>query len=316
MSRLTKGIVPPAQRRPLPLHALPLDLAHLPLGKAELLAGREDDTSRKMRVSEKSLSKLDRNSRLAYVEGNPHPSPGVQAPRGLPMGTPPTPPLDAPCSQALLRPTVQKALAILIEGYDFALDLETCVWEFAVPIRNLLEADCSVNTLRWLVRRGFAEYAVLTGAGTPGAHPNTGGKIEFADETSFVLTEVGVAAALAAYPSLPFTSRARLLPGGQHSGESAVPAWDERLGELRYLGVLVKRLRKAASNQWALLSAFEREGWPGQLGNPLPQLTQGGVKQKQRLHDAIKNLNRDHEVLLLRFYGAGSGRGVGWRTLV
>jgi hypothetical protein len=232
------------------------------------------------------------------------------------MSTPPLPPLEAPCSQALLRPTVQQALAILIEGYDFALDLKACVWEFAVPIGSLLAAGCSVNTLRWLVRRGFAEHAVLKGTGAPGGRPNTSGSLEFTDRTSFVLTEVGVTAALAAYPELPFTSRARIRPGGQPDDESAVPAWDARLGELRFLGVLVKRLRKAASNQWAVLSAFEREGWPGQLENPLSQLTQGSGKQKQRLHDAIKNLNRDHEALLLRFYGADSGRGVGWRTLV
>jgi hypothetical protein len=228
----------------------------------------------------------------------------------------PDPRSDGLGCQMLLKPTVQKALALLLEGYDFACDLEVCVWEFAVPIRTLLTAGCSVNTLRWLVRRCFAEFAVLTGKTAKNKPRHIAETIEFAEKTSFVLTEAGAAAAHAACPPLTLKPRADEPRVGPYRVDPAIPAWDQQLGELRYLGTLVKRLRKASSNQWAILRAFQREGWPQELENPLRQSARDGVNPKQRLHDAIKNLNRDHEALLLRFYGAGSGCGVGWRPLV
>src|SRR4051795_11759741 len=57
-------------------------------------------------------------------------------------------------------PTAPSALGLLLEGYDYARQLERDVWEFAVEIRCLLEAGLTHNDVRWLLCKGYAEHAV------------------------------------------------------------------------------------------------------------------------------------------------------------
>ena len=71
---------------------------------------------------------------------------------------------------------------------------------------------------------------------------------------------------------------------------------------------------RAARNQEIILGAFEEEGWPYRIDDPLPP--SGNVEPKRRLHDTIKWLNRDHEAQVLAFIGDGTGEGVRWKSLV
>jgi hypothetical protein len=72
----------------------------------------------------------------------------------------------------------------------------------------------------------------------------------------------------------------------------------------------VKRFRVPALNQELILAAFEEEGWPPHLDDPLPQ--EANTDPKQRLQDTIKRLNRHQVNRLIHFRGDGSGTGILW----
>ena len=88
------------------------------------------------------------------------------------------------------------------------------------------------------------------------------------------------------------------------------PRWDGLRRELLVDGQVVKRFRVPAPNQIAILAAFEEEGWPPRVFDPLPP--QEEQDPKRRLHESIKALNGHHRVRLIRFAGDGTGEGVLW----
>ncbi len=46
------------------------------------------------------------------------------------------------------------------------------------------------------------------------------------------------------------------------------PDWDPQCQELRFRGVLCKKFPRKATNQFRLLAAFQRAGWPSRISNP------------------------------------------------
>jgi hypothetical protein len=92
--------------------------------------------------------------------------------------------------------------------------------------------------------------------------------------------------------------------------DAEIPRWDSRRRELHFRGLLVKRFRQPARNQELILATFEEDGWPYEIDDPLP----GDFKHdaRERLHDAIKNLNRNHVRPIVRFRGNGTGQGIRW----
>jgi hypothetical protein len=216
-------------------------------------------------------------------------------------------------SNLLMSAVVQKVLEVLREGYDYARDLSVSPWEFAVEVPVLLTCGCTTNTLRWLSRRGYVEYGDL-----PAPRPCRKGRNRTATYRQhpagpcFVLTDLGAEAARAA--CTPRTPAAGDILRSQPPGATGpvLPVWDGSAGELHYRGQLVKRFRKTSSNQRVVLEAFQGEGWPEQLEDPLPQDPAGS--RKHRLQDTIKNLNRDHQRQLLRFY-TREGGAIAWKRL-
>ena len=93
----------------------------------------------------------------------------------------------------------------------------------------------------------------------------------------------------------------------------AVPDYDADHRELRWRGQLVKRFGQPAPNQEAILIAFQRAGWQRAIDDPLP--ADPDVDPRDRLHDAIKNLNKQKPRQVLRFRGNGSGRRVLWEPI-
>ncbi len=99
----------------------------------------------------------------------------------------------------------------------------------------------------------------------------------------------------------------------QRIAPAARPRWDDDRKELWFGSVLVKKFRFRSPNQEMVLIAFEEEHWPAKLDDPLPPVP--NQTSKQRLHDAIKNLNRHHLHRVLRFTGDGTGEGVRWERV-
>jgi hypothetical protein len=92
------------------------------------------------------------------------------------------------------------------------------------------------------------------------------------------------------------------------SANSTQPVWDRDARELRVGNVVVKHFKWPAENQEQILNAFEDNGWPPRIKNPLAH--HPTICPKRRLHDTIKCLNRKQLKGLIKFRGDGTGRGV------
>ncbi|MCA9075835.1 MAG: hypothetical protein KDA93_12430 [Planctomycetaceae bacterium] len=66
-------------------------------------------------------------------------------------------------------------------------------------------------------------------------------------------------------------------------------------------------------NQEVVLCAFEEDGWPERVDDPLPP--QPDQDSKRRLADTIKCLNRKQVNKLIHFRGDGTGQGIVWERV-
>jgi hypothetical protein len=105
------------------------------------------------------------------------------------------------------------------------------------------------------------------------------------------------------------------LTNGEAATRSAavIPDWDSATRVLQVGGQVVKRYRVPSSTQELILAAFQEEGWPPRLDDPLPPLREGC--SKDRLRDAIRHLNSNQKKRLIRFRGDGTGQGILWELV-
>ncbi len=206
------------------------------------------------------------------------------------------------------------ALALLLEALGFARELGRSPWDFAVEIAALHRTGLTASALRWLVCKGYVEHASELAVRDGASRSFRRGKgLQFGRHTCFVLTHSGLAFAHEVIAQLPHGDAPNgLFP--YHYGEGVEtdlrPIWDPERRELRVGGVVVKQFKVPAANQEAILAAFEEEGWPIRVDDPLsPQPDQ---EPKTRLHHTINSLNRNQQHPLVRFTGDGSGQGVRW----
>jgi hypothetical protein len=86
------------------------------------------------------------------------------------------------------------------------------------------------------------------------------------------------------------------------------PKWDARARKLTLGGELIHRFRRPAPIAEAILSAFEEEGWPERIDDPLPPLD--GRNEATRLRKEIYVLNRRLKNPVIRFSMDGTGQGI------
>ncbi len=214
---------------------------------------------------------------------------------------------------------VGTAIAELAEAHDYARDARCDPWQFAVEIARLQELGLTYSDLRWLVEKGYAVHArEVTRSADQDRKFALGVNTIFSPDTRFVLTDAGLDLAGGDRPE-PTLIRLTPQPSSMPpmpvvSAAPNTPNWDGNMGVLYFAGRIVKRFSRAARNQEIILGAFEEEGWPYRIDDPLPP--SGNVEPKRRLHDTIKWLNRDHEAHVIAFIGDGTGEGVRWRSLV
>lgn len=91
------------------------------------------------------------------------------------------------------------------------------------------------------------------------------------------------------------------------------PVWNNDRGILTFDGQTVLILRQPAKNLRAILNAFQRQGWPSCIANPLePDFDRD---DRQRLANAVHALNgKKHKIPFIRFRRNGLGRIV-WERL-
>jgi len=90
------------------------------------------------------------------------------------------------------------------------------------------------------------------------------------------------------------------------------PRWDLTGGELWLGQQCLWRRTRPAKNLQLILTAFEEEGWPPRIDDPLF----GSVSNaRDRLHKAVRGLNRSLLVPAIEFHRDGTGQGICWRLL-
>jgi hypothetical protein len=194
-------------------------------------------------------------------------------------------------------------LALLLQAFAYARDAAAEPWDFALEIDRLYETGLTISQLRWLVAKKFAEHGQeSTVYGGPHRAFRRGDGFFFDHTTCVVLTPSGAA----------FVDDVLSEPHQESISIDALlkPFWDRTRRELSLHGTVVKRYRAPAQNQQVILSAFEEEGWPKHIDDPLP--VSDNIDPRTRLHDAINRLNSCQTNRLLRFRGNGAGTGVSW----
>ena len=219
-----------------------------------------------------------------------------------------------------------KGLSLLRQGLLYSRELNRDIWDFAVEIGALRRAGLTTNDLRWLVCKNYIEHATeMAVAAEEKRQFRPSGKLHFTRRTCFVLSADGIAlleARNGVGPAAGTISEALKLlqkrPDGwdvissHDNAERITPQWDCDRREIRLGSHVVKQFKLPSPNQETILMAFEEEGWPPRIDDPLP--TQPHLDPKRRLHDTIRSLNRHQKHRLLRFKGDGTGEGVLWEA--
>lgn len=226
-----------------------------------------------------------------------------------------------------LKEMLKGGLSLLWRGSEYARDLDRENYEFAVEATALHEAGFSEIDIRWLVARGYVQLVSRVVPDHSVTDTSRRDQCVDSQTAAYILTKMG---ATLAYQILSQSNQVesdltaangnghptRFLP--THSLINASirhqkPNWDQNRKELRVGQCVIKLFRWVAINQETVLMAFEEEGWPARIDDPLPQKL--NQDSKTRLHDTIKCLNRNHQTRLIRFTGDGTGEGILWGFL-
>ena len=197
----------------------------------------------------------------------------------------------------------------LLDAFRCAVDVAQDKWWFAIQIRTLHELGMTDTHLRWMLGRNLLMHRRELSCDQL-ARSEYGCDREFheaisyhfTEQSCFVLSESGLHFALQLCVTQPLD---RTQPE-EHRPISPIPCWNLHRKELWVSECLVKRFRVHSPNQVSVLEAFQEEGWPERIFDPL---------QPGRLAETIKSLNRHQKVPLIRFSGDGTGQGVLWEPI-
>lgn len=238
---------------------------------------------------------------------------------------------------------VIEALDGLRRALSYAADTGVDPWQFAVELDELVRHGLVVNDLRWLILKGLVLHARETTI--PGATARTFTPLPataIPPDARFVLTTTGsglcdtlgqLVSNPDAHPDRTPIAPSPIPPTPDHTPTAPAPhplspspgppstlptaddkpTWDPNRRELRFRGQVVKRYRVPAPNQELILAAFEEDGWPDSIDDPLPPVPD--IEPRRRLQATVKSLNRCQAVEMLRFHGNG-GERVLWGQVV
>jgi hypothetical protein len=90
----------------------------------------------------------------------------------------------------------------------------------------------------------------------------------------------------------------------EKNGQPLKPRWDKHNRALWYGETRCRQFKKAAPQQETILDAFEEEGWPQRIDDPLAP---------GKLPDTIKSLQEGLPSAPITFERDGTGKGIVWR---
>lgn len=103
-----------------------------------------------------------------------------------------------------------------------------------------------------------------------------------------------------------------LVGSSRKARSAAIPHWDEDARELRYLGQVVRVVKrpKQAYNIVEILRAFEAAGWPARIDDPLRRKSNDETRRRD-----VENLKKGLLKPLLSFECDGTGTGFLWKKI-
>lgn len=204
---------------------------------------------------------------------------------------------------------VLAAIDLLLHARAFADDVQCDAWAFAVDWATLRDRHVTLNDMRWLLMKGFVLCkSETTYSALKERRFRTSYGSSAAGNYSFILTAAGES--LIREMFAPADAIVNHLNTVKHIDDHPSPFWDASRRTLFFGKEIVKQFRVRADTQEMILAAFQEEGWPPQIDDPLPP--RDNVDRKRRLHDTICRLNHKHRCERIRFSGNGTGEGVLW----
>jgi hypothetical protein len=207
---------------------------------------------------------------------------------------------------------IQLFLNALREAFDYARDLHTSRWEFAVEWDALRRFGVTRSDLRWLSARGLIE------SGLEVSKPDCQlrsfqhyQRLVVSRRTCFVLTDAGeelLAEGLLARrsrledPDWPTSDSL-----SENDSTAALPQWDHDRQELRLGSTVLRQFKLPSADEERILAAFEERGWPHRIASPLPAEGTNG-----RLAECVAALNWRLRRPLLHFDLSEQDREVTW----
>jgi hypothetical protein len=232
------------------------------------------------------------------------PQPSLRIPQKSP-GASPGFDRQAASPQESTQQRQRELLRRLQSAYLMAVQMKRDPWDFAIEISQFAMTD--TNDLRSFIYQGLVEHrSETTRIGSPRRTFQSESDVMLSNRSCFVITPHGIRT-LVRWMSLQKSAESQAGSIAARNAEQT-PVWDARTRELRLGGKVVKLFRWPAQNQEAVLNAFQAQGWPARIADPLP--LDPKVCAKRRLHDTIKCLNRRRTEKLIKFRGDGTGRGV------
>jgi hypothetical protein len=206
-------------------------------------------------------------------------------------------------------------ISLLLQAHEYAETTGRDLMDFAVEVVDLRQLGMTNTDCRWFVCEGWAQLAreVKPAPGESRRFQHNVG-LTIHRRACLVLTPAGerVARRMAMRASGRPRSDQRKIVRAETIGRT-IPHWDRDRRELRLGSRLIKQFKLPSPNQEMILTVFDEENWPARIDDPLSPSTT--VNTKQRLHDTIKNLNRNQKQRLIRFLGDGTGQGVRWELI-
>jgi hypothetical protein len=196
-------------------------------------------------------------------------------------------------SKITYSPGMHVVLDLLRAARDAAVESDRDLWEFAVSVGSLKAAGAGETDLRRLSAAGLVEQAdELLRPRQRRRSFRKRANLGLTDRTCFVIT-----------------------PAGERAPKAVLlkPRWDGAQRQLWYGERLVKWFRVPANCQETVLSAFEEDGWPDRIDDPLPPAV--GLDRGARLHETIRRLNTGQKNPSLLFRRDGTALGATWHVL-
>ncbi len=207
------------------------------------------------------------------------------------------------------------ALKLLRQATSYAKDVGEDQWQFAVEIEEFRKIGLTDSALRWLLCKGTIKHAEEVSKRDDRYRSfRTLGLCVLTERACFVLaTDLSDSDhSVVARPVSIVSDLIELCASsnGQTVVSAEIPTWDSVRHELRLGETVVKRFKHRSPNQEAVLTAFQEEGWPYKVDDPLPQSSE--CDPKRRLSDTIRGLNHHQLNVMIRFRGDGTGEAVIW----